>query len=221
MEPYKTISLIISAFTLGIAHSLDADHIATMSAYVSKSKSFKRSAVLGVFWGSGHTLALMTAGLLLLLFRISIPDFISVYVDYLIGFFLVYMGFRIIQGMLRQKTHIHIHEHDGKKHLHFHSHAESRNHNHNHKTFLIGLMHGLAGSSSVMLIIVSSIDSLKLGVFYILLFGLGTISGMLAFSGLLWLTFYFSFKRFPDVNKAAAVLAAAFCLIVGVEIMLF
>ena len=221
MEAINIIPFFIGAFILGFSHAFEPDHMAVVSNYVYKSSSFKRSAAMGVFWGSGHTLALMMAGTILMVFKIVIPEHISGYFDYLIGLLLIGFGVNIFYRLIKSRTHIHIHDHQGKKHLHFHSHADHNNHEHSHRSFLFGILHGLAGTSSLMLIMISSIDSYKLGIPFILIFGIGSIIGMLIFSLTLWLSFNFTFKSFPNVNRAASYLTAAFSLFVGVQIIFF
>ena len=57
---------------LGLRHALDADHVAAVSTLVSQHRSLTRSCLLGAFWGAGHTMALMAAGVAVIAFKLSI-----------------------------------------------------------------------------------------------------------------------------------------------------
>ncbi len=221
MNILGAIPFIVGAFILGFSHAFEPDHVAVMSNYVYKNKSYKRSALMGIFWGSGHTVALMIVGSILMLFRIAIPEYISSYIEYLIGLVLLGFGVSIFYRLHKSRTHLHRHEHDGKKHLHFHSHNEQLGHDHSHKSFLFGVLHGLAGTSALMLVVISSIDTFELGIAFIMIFGLGSIVGMLLFSLALWLSFNITFKSFPLVNRGASYLTAIFSLVVGSKLLFF
>jgi high-affinity nickel permease len=56
---------------LGLRHATDADHVAAVSTLVSQHKSVVRSCVLGAFWGAGHTLALLAAGVGVIAFKLT------------------------------------------------------------------------------------------------------------------------------------------------------
>ena len=221
MDAINIIPFMIGAFILGFSHAFEPDHMAVVSNYVHRSPSFMRSAVMGISWGSGHTVTLMIAGIILMVFKIAIPEHISGYFEYLIGLLLLGFGVNIFYRLIKSRTHIHLHDHEGKKHLHFHSHADQKDHEHSHRSFLFGILHGLAGTSSLMLVVISSIDSYELGISFILVFGIGSIIGMLLFSLTLWLSFNFTFKSFPSVNRSASFLTAVFSLLVGTQIIFF
>jgi len=221
MDTINIIPLMIGAFILGFSHAFEPDHMAVMSNYVSKSPNFKRSAIMGIFWGSGHTITLMILGSVLMIFKIVIPESISGYLEYFVGILLLAIGINIFYRLNRSRTHIHVHDHEGKKHLHFHTHADQKGHDHSHRSFLFGIIHGLAGTSSLMLIVISSFESYNLGISFILIFGIGSIIGMLLFSSALWFSLNFTFKSFPNINRAALFLTAVFSLVVGSEIIFF
>ena len=58
---------------LGLRHALDADHVAAVSTLVSRERGLIRSCLLGAFWGAGHTLALLGAGIAVIAFKLTIP----------------------------------------------------------------------------------------------------------------------------------------------------
>ena len=104
--------------------------------------------------------------------------------------------------------HLHQHEHDGEEHKHVHSHEHEGQHKHNHqhknvsylKSMLIGLVHGLAGSGAMVLLTMSTVNSAWEGTIYILIFGVGTVIGMLFFTTIIGIPFVFSAKKL-SLNK--------------------
>jgi len=97
---------------------------------------------------------------------------------------LVGLGAHLLWRLWRDSVHVHTHRHDdGTIHLHAHNHAgESAPHAHEHgfrwRTLLVGLMHGMAGSAALLVLTVSQAPSAAAGLFYIALFGTGSIIGM-------------------------------------------
>ncbi|MDR7605712.1 MAG: sulfite exporter TauE/SafE family protein, partial [Armatimonadota bacterium] len=86
----------------------------------------------------------------------------------------------------RERVHFHVHEHDGRSHPHFHTHLGGPDHAHTHTSegargrisFLIGVVHGLAGSGAAAVVAMTAATSLAAGVAYLLAFGVGTWAGM-------------------------------------------
>ncbi len=200
-------------FMLGIRHALDADHITTISTLVSEHKSVRKAAMLGVAWGIGHSIALMTAGVLVLALKLTIPAAIEAWLEFLIGALLVFLGARAIWNALKEKLHSHSHGHEGKKHAHFHYHDK-----HVH-TLGIGMIHGLAGSAAVMLLVLATTQSVWEGVIYIAVFGTGTIMGMLIISVLIGLPFAASTGKARTFSGALKILVGAASIVLGIMIL--
>ena len=129
---------------------------------------------------------------------------------------------------------MHVHRHGGRLHAHPHVHEATQAHQttHDHeqmaeppthhgvgigpRPLIVGMIHGLAGSGALMLLVLSTISSPLLGMSYILLFGIGSIGGMMLMSLLLSLPFHFTAKTFTGVELTMRGLAGAFSLSVGV-----
>ena len=60
---------------------------------------------------------------------------------------------------------------------------------------LIGFVHGLAGSGAMILLTMSTVKSVWEAVMYILIFGVGTVIGMLFFTTIIGIPFVLSKKR--------------------------
>jgi hypothetical protein len=180
------VTVLGLGLTLGLRHALDADHVAAVSTLVARERGFVRSCLLGAFWGAGHTLALLGAGIAVILFKLTITPALEAALERTVGLVLVVLGghvlLRTVGGLL---VHAHEHDHDGVIHRHAHLHLGSPAAAHVHlfrlggRPFAVGLLHGLAGSAAFP----SPIGALV----YLLVFGVGSTAGMLLLSGLVGL----------------------------------
>jgi high-affinity nickel-transport protein len=90
------------------------------------------------------------------------------------------------------------------------------------RPFIVGMVHGLAGSAALMLLVLSTIESPWSGLIYIVIFGLGSVGGMLLLSGIISLPFILTAQRFTLMNRwirvIAGVASIGFGLFLGREI---
>lgn len=211
---------------LGMEHALDADHVVAISTIVSESRSLLRSLIIGVLWGIGHTATLLVVGLSVLLFRIPVPLWVAFSAEMGVGVILILLGLQILWKHNKMRIHAHFHRHSDTIHIHFHAHETTEAHTHEHEGFygrkplLVGAVHGLAGSAALMLLVLGTIRSPLIGGFYILMFGLGSILGMLAVSALIGLPFLLTLGRFQRLHAGARVLAGVLSIAVGSSISL-
>jgi len=182
---------------LGLRHALDADHVAAVSTLVARERGFVRSCLLGAFWGAGHTLALLGAGIAVIAFKLTITPEFGEALERMVGLVLVLLGghvlLRALGGLLGDRRE---HTHDGVAHRHVHVqlwHPGSPDAAHVHllrlggRPFVVGLLHGLAGSAALTLLVLGTIPSPIGALAYLLVFGLGSTAGMLLLSGLVGL----------------------------------
>ena len=54
---------------LGMRHALEPDHLAAVSTLVTRERSGYKAALIGAWWGLGHTLSLLVVGAVLLVLR--------------------------------------------------------------------------------------------------------------------------------------------------------
>ncbi|TSC86720.1 MAG: Urease accessory protein ureH [Microgenomates group bacterium Gr01-1014_7] len=193
---------LILGFILGIKHAFEPDHLIAVSTIVVDQKNPLKAALVGTFWGLGHTTTLFITGVLVLLLKLSIPERVSLTFEFFAGVMLIILGARAIQR--------------GRVILNFHQ--EKPTHRKHHVSFFIGTVHGLAGTGAVMLLVLSTIPSLMQGLYYILLFGLGSTLGMTAMSFLLGLPFHFAGK-FPKTESYLRLLAGILSIIFGIFII--
>lgn len=188
------IYMLAVGFLIGIRHAFDADHLAAVATLLVRTPSRRRSLQIGAAWGAGHALMLLTASLAVLFYGQSQHERFAPYFEMLVGVLLIVLGIDVIRRARRARLHLHGHHHDGGRyHYHFHSHAadvdhaDATAHEHRHPTppgilraMLVGLVHGLAGSAALLVLSVGATGSVLVAVFYVLVFGLGSMLGMAA-----------------------------------------
>ena len=224
------ILIMVDGLAIGLEHAFEADHVAAVATQVSKKKpdsaslvqrlrkNVFKSSLLGIFWGAGHTTTLFFVGLLVFALSIHIQNNIFMGFEFVVGIMLVILGsMAYLNKSIFKFRHIHPHIHeDGTIHTHPHKHEEE--HKHGHKSYVIGCVHGLAGSGSLVVLIASSLGSLELILSFILIFGIGSMFGMAIISGLIGLPFAFT-ANITIVNKILRCVAGSASLLIGVNIM--
>ena len=221
------LTTLVLGFALGIKHALDADHVVAVSTIVSQYRNPLKATLVGVFWGIGHTTTLLLVGIAVIGFKLVIPDQLALSMEFLVGVVLFALGIQILWKCLPKKKHIHVHDHGDEMHAHQHAHlrkAGEENLDHHprrqHRSLLLGMIHGLAGSAALMLLVLSSIQSPVEGVIYILVFGVGSILGMMVISTLIGLPFALSSGRFAAVNHTIRFMAGALSTVLGIFLMI-
>jgi sulfite exporter TauE/SafE len=218
----SSIAVLGIGFVLGLQHAIEADHLAAVSTIVSEKKNLLTASIVGGLWGIGHTVSLFVVGALVIFLKLQISDIVEARLEALVGVMLVLLGLNALRKLFSTHVHAHVHEHGERQHVHFHTHgaapAESH-HRFSPRSILIGMVHGLAGSAALMLLIVPTIASPVVGLLYILVFGIGSIGGMMAMSFLIGLPFHFTANRFGMLNKGIRLCAGIFSLGLGSAII--
>lgn len=217
----STISILFIGFALGLQHAIEADHLAAVSTIVSEKKSLLTGSIVGGFWGLGHTTALFVVGAIVIFLKIHISETAEARSEAVVGAMLVLLGLNALRKLVASETvHIHKHEHGEREHIHIHIHThngepEPSHHRFSPRSVMIGMVHGLAGSAALMLLILPVIPSPAVALLYILIFGAGSIGGMMAMSFVIGLPFHFTAGRFGFLNGAIRLAAGLFSLSLG------
>jgi ABC-type nickel/cobalt efflux system permease component RcnA len=203
-------------FVLGIRHVLDPDHVAAVSTIATQHNSIRRSSLVGTFWGLGHTASLLAVGLAVVVLKVSIPQSFALWMELGVAVMLVLLGVKALHQAVRGWTfHMHMHSHGGRKHIHLHFHRPEETHLHHHhhllgfgaRPFFVGVIHGLAGSAALMILVLATIPSTLGSLVFIAVFGLGSIGGMLILSSLISVPVVLTKKRFTFLTESLQVLA--------------
>jgi hypothetical protein len=174
---------------LGMRHALEPDHLTAVSTLVTGERDSYRAAMLGAFWGLGHTLSLVVVGAFLVVMRAQMPARVSDLFELFVATMLVGLGARAIVLAVRQgpvgpaREHHHgrlVHNHPGAApHVHVGHWTLAR------RPLLVGAVHGLAGSGALTALVLATLSSTTARITYMALFGLGSTLGMAVLSGLL------------------------------------
>jgi len=226
---FSTLTLLGLGLLFGLKHATEVDHVVAVSTIASQQRNVLRSALVGVLWGAGHTASLLIVGVIVLSLRIAIPKSVSHWLEFCVALMIVGLGATALWRALRKRSDLHVHEHshEGVSHVHIHFHESETRHKperkHSHavsivgiKPVLIGMMHGLAGSGALTLLVLTQIDSAWVGFLYLAIFGFGSIVGMLLMSGLIGLPFALTSRTVSSLHQrmqmAAGIVSIAFGL---------
>lgn len=246
------LSVIALGFFLGMRHATDPDHVIAVSTIVSREANIKRAALVGTFWGIGHTLTIFVVGTLIILFDLVIPPRVGLSMELSVGLMLVILGIANVRSFLRSMpsgplsssgglVHSHAHSHGDYVHSHSHRH-EPEVHSHafdrtpvnwmdgkfgrirfyqHLRPLAIGTVHGLAGSAAVALLVLATIGNSRWAIAYLLVFGIGTIAGMMLITMSIASTLRLFGRTqlfFRRLALASGVLSLGFGLVLAYEI---
>ena len=227
----STLAVWTIGLLFGLKHATEVDHVVAISTIVSQHKNVFRSAIVGALWGAGHTVSLLVVGVIVLSLRVGIPERVSGWLELAVAFMIIALGISALWRAARHnsKVHVHQHSHDGLSHTHIHFHENETQHapvssaKHSHavsrlgwKPVLIGMMHGLAGSGALTLLILTQIGSFWIGFLYVVIFGIGSTVGMLLMSGLIGLPFALTSNRLTHLHQGLQTVAAVLSIAFGI-----
>jgi nickel/cobalt exporter len=200
---------------LGMRHSTDADHVVAISTIVSKQRSIRNAAFIGSIWGLGHTITIFIVGSLIILFGVEIPPRLGLSMEFSVALMLILLGVLNLTGVLQKLTTSFtpgIAQSADTQALARRCSNRSRI-----ETWLdnsagrfglyqclrplvIGLVHGLAGSAAVALLVLSTIHSPIWATIYLLIFGAGTMIGMMCMTAAIAVPLTFAGDRFAKLG---------------------
>jgi cytochrome c biogenesis protein CcdA len=156
------LALLGLGLLLGIRHAADSDHVVAVTAIATRHRSIGPAARIGLLWGLGHTVTVCAVGGLIVLFNLTVPPRVSLSFEFAVGIALTVVGVLNVTGR------------GG-----FVSADAVASGGQGLRAFLVGLVHGLAGSAAIALLVLASVRDPWLGCAYLLVFGLGTMVGMM------------------------------------------
>jgi cytochrome c biogenesis protein CcdA len=216
-------------FLLGMQHALEADHIAAVCSIAARRTDIADIVKHGLTWGLGHTLTLFVFAGAAILLGHAIPEQLARPLETAVGVMLVVLGAHVLWRLWRDRVHFHRHGHgDGTVHFHAHSHAGETApharaaHRHAHtpgfrwRTLLVGLMHGMAGSAALLVLAVTQASSAAAGLGYVALFGIGSMVGMAALSGVIAVPIAVSARWLTWANRGLQGAVGVITIAIGV-----
>jgi high-affinity nickel-transport protein len=218
---FATVTLL--GLFLGMRHSTDPDHVVAVSTIVSRQKSVKSSAVVGLLWGLGHTLTIFLVGSGIIIFGVVVPPRLGLSMEFCVALMLILLGVLNLTGALRWLTErfspgpatadrssasfvsesiTNLTSNSAGRKLNLLDRTISRlGLFQTLRPLVVGLVHGLAGSAAVALLVLSTIRNPLWSTAYLLVFGFGTMAGMMLMTAAISAPLVYAGKKFFQVNR--------------------
>ena len=211
LNPIENILLV--GFVFGLRHAIESDHIAAIFSLTDQTRGFKAAAKMGVVWGIGHTLVLTVVGGAVLLMGSVMPVDIAVVLEWIAGLMLVLFGLDVVRRAITSKLAFSAHAYQDSDYC-FHTRHNQQHNEFPLRAFVVGLIHGLAGSAALVLLTLNTAQTKWVGFSYILIFGLGSIIGMGVLSLLIALPLN-KVKNIGQIYQLACICGGLFTIMVG------
>ena len=209
---------------LGMRHATDADHVIAVTTIVARQRTARAAAAIGAAWGVGHTLTILLVGTGIIAFGWVIPPRVGLSTELTVGLMLILLGGMNLSTAVRDiraavDPNDRVQERPlarlDKRFASFAGYQLLR-------PLVVGVVHGLAGSAAVTLLVLTTIRSPSWAILYLLIFGLGTIAGMMLMTTAIVLPFAHAEHRFARISGglrvATSVLSVAFGLFIAYRI---
>jgi high-affinity nickel-transport protein len=183
-------------FALGIRHATDADHIAAVGTIVSDGRSARHAAVVGTAWGVGHSLSVLLVGGALVLLRLPMPVRVALALEFAVALMLIGLGVRSLRSRGRETR----------------AHSTVR-------PLAVGIMHGLAGSAVLALLVLGATTNAVAAAIYLICFCVGTIAGMALVTALLSLPAQLNPARALTFERGVRVAAGVASVAIGLAMV--
>lgn len=236
----ELLSLAGFGFLLGMRHATDADHVIAVTTILSRSGRFMHSTLIGGLWGLGHTVTVLLVGVLIIAFNVVIPPPVGLALEFSVAVMLILLGVLNLTGAMRRLTerftppapmhghaHEHLHAHETGDEFHPHGHAHLHGHGSDPgllatfgwfqllRPLAVGLVHGLAGSAAVALLVLATIHDTGAALLYLVIFCAGVAAGMAILTTLIGLPFMVSRTRSERINRWLTLGSGALSLAFG------
>ncbi len=200
----EAVMPMLFATVVGFTHAFEADHLVAVGNIVTKREKLLLAIKDGIYWGLGHTSTIVLIGLLIIIGKATFLDGYFVYFEAVVGGMLVLLGIHRLYQFYQHRNSPH--------HLMDHQHSH-------HLAYGVGLVHGLAGSGAMILLVMSNIKGSMNSMIYLLLFGLGSVVGMLVAAGILGLPFSKKVLDKPFFQWALILLSSLLCIFYGAYVI--
>jgi high-affinity nickel-transport protein len=234
LVPFVTVILL--GLFLGMRHSTDADHVVAVSTIVSRQRSIRSSATIGLLWGLGHTVTIFLVGSAIIVFRVAIPPRLGLSMEFSVALMLILLGLLNLTGVMRWITDRHVPLKRATVNpqlyvnvmrardpgylqrlaLRLNQTTDKLGLFQTIRPLVVGLVHGLAGSAAVALLVLSTIKSPLWSTVYLLVFGLGTMAGMMLMTSAIALPLVYTANRSFNINHHLATISGLASTVFGV-----
>jgi len=249
MMQITLVSIMALGFFLGMRHATDPDHVIAVTTIVSRQRNVRYAALIGLLWGLGHTITIFVVGSAIILFGLVIPPRLGLTMELSVGLMLILLGILSLSGItrwitetftpLRSGQDTHSHGHGDYIHSHARGHTTGK-HGYSEdatpvgwmdrtlgsmdfyqvlRPLVVGVVHGLAGSAAIALLVLTTIRVPGWAVLYLLVFGIGTLGGMMLITAAIAVPFTFSENRFARLHRGLGLASGLVSLIFGLFIV--
>ncbi len=202
---------LLFASLVGFGHAFEIDHLLAMGSMVTRRKTAVLAIKDGMYWGLGHTSTMLLIGGLMILAQVAVSAATFHYFEASVGVMLLALGLQRIRNTWRYE----------QKPEHAHTHNQSPSHpSAGHRlAYSVGLVHGLAGSGALVLLVMTQLKTTWDGIFYLLIFGLGSVLGMMCASSVFFLPFSRKLSGYTNLHRSLVLLSALLCIGFGCKVI--
>lgn len=186
------------ALTIGFTHAFEADHLVAVGNIVTHRRNWWQAAKDGFIWGLGHTTTIFIIGIIMLVGKAIISEQTFSYLEAAVGLMLIIIGLYRIFKLYQPKKEV-----DRPDKL----------------AYGVGLIHGLAGSGAMLLLVMSEFDSASFSLLYLAIFGLGSCMGMLVAASMLSVPFSKRIISNEKISTALIWLSSLLCIGYGAYVL--
>lgn len=190
----SVLSIALLGFLLGVRHAVDPDHVVAVSTIATRTTTFRRAATVGALWGVGHTLTILGVGGAIVLMRVAITPRVALAMEFSVALMLIVLGFQNVASARNADPP---------------APALSR-------PFIVGMVHGMAGSAAVALLVLATVRDAAWAFAYLTLFGAGTVLGMVIVTAMIAVPASLAISRVRNARRWLTLASGVASVVLGV-----
>jgi high-affinity nickel-transport protein len=190
----SVLSVALLGFLLGVRHAVDPDHVVAVSTIAARTPTFRRAAAVGALWGVGHTMTILGVGGAIILMRVAISPRIALAMEFSVALMLIVLGFQNLASARSANPPV-----------------PSLT-----RPLFVGMVHGMAGSAAVALLVLATVRDPAWSLAYLTLFGLGTVLGMVIVTGLIAVPAALALSRVRNARRWLTLASGVASVVLGV-----
>jgi high-affinity nickel-transport protein len=199
------LSVLALGLFLGMRHATDADHVVAVTTLVTRRQTLRSAMLLGAFWGLGHGITVLLVGGAIILLGLAVPPELALSLELGVAVMLIGLG---ALNLSRASHPIGSTPHE-------HLVARGAGTAQRFRSLFIGVVHGLAGSAAVALLVLSTLEDAGLAFVYLGIFGAGTIVGMMLLTSAMSIPLAAAARRFGSLERLLGHLTGAVSVAFG------
>src|SRR5215469_16753081 len=126
------LGIALLGLLLGMRHATDPDHVIALTTILSRERRLSVAARIGIVWGLGHTLTVLTIGMAIIVFKLGIPVRLGLSMEFAVAVVLILLGSGSAAKLLREIIARSTHAENFNVHFHPHSHVDTNGAFHRH-----------------------------------------------------------------------------------------